>query len=131
MLKKLLVAFVAGLCLTAFASADVIQTPYRPIRTIFEADTISLTGQIAGYDPDSGPKVLQLTVNDLAVGRTTPISLPVKPDGSFGQRFLLPMAQLTYITDGGPDKIDVYLEPHNDLDILVDYKKWIDVCKDI
>ena len=113
MLKKILLSLAAGLCIASFASADVVKTPYRPIETIFEADSVTISGRIAGYDPGSGPKVLQLTVNDLALGRTTPIALPVKPDGSFGRRFLLPMAQLTYITDGGPNKIDVYLEPNN------------------
>lgn len=125
MLGKFLIAAVFGMTGTFFASSEVIPTPYRPIETIFEADSINVSGRIEGYDPGSGLKVMQLVIEDIAVGRTTPIALPIKPDGSFGRRFLLPMAQLTYISADRGNYFDVYLEPHNDIEVQIDYDKWV------
>lgn len=103
--------------------------PYRPIETIFEADTITLSGFIKGYDPQrSGIKVMELVVYDEAIGRTTPVAIPIKADGSFNRRFLLPMAQKTYLIVNPNERrwVDVYLEPHNDLEIMIDYDKLLE-----
>ncbi|MDE6145237.1 MAG: hypothetical protein K2F96_03085 [Muribaculaceae bacterium] len=60
MLRKCLIAAVVGMTGTFFVSSEVIPTPYRPIETIFEADSISVTGRIKGYDPGSGQFMRQL-----------------------------------------------------------------------
>lgn len=126
MLRKVILAAVVGIMGTFFVCPEVTKTPYRPVETIFEADSITVSGHIEGYDPGCGLKVMQLVIDDLAVGHTTPIALPIKPDGSFGRRFLLPMAQLTYISLGRGNYFDVYLEPHNDLEVQIDYDKWVE-----
>lgn len=109
------------------AEKTVKPTPYRPIMTIFESDTITVSGRIAGYDPRSGIKVMELDLKDDALGNSIPVAFPVKADGSFSRRFYLPMAQLAdFLVKGYDMAFDVYLEPHNDLEILIDYDKMID-----
>lgn len=102
-------------------------TPYHPVKTIFASDTITLSGRIAGYDPRSGIKVMELDLKDDALGRSIPVVFPVKADGSFSRRFYLPMAQMTdFLVKGYEMSFDVYLEPHNDLEILIDYDRMIE-----
>lgn len=126
MFRKVLIAAVVGMTGAIFASSEVVPTPYRPIETIFEADSITVGGYIKDYEPSSGLKVMQLVIDDNAVGHTTPIALPIRSDGSFGRRFLLPMAQLSYISAGRGNTFDVYLEPHNDLEVQIDYEKLLE-----
>lgn len=109
------------------AEKTVKPTPYRPITTIFESDTISVSGRIAGYDPRSGLKVMMLDLKDDALGKSIPVAFPVEDDGSFSQRFYLPMAQLAdFLIKGYDMAFDVYLEPHNDLEILIDYDRMVE-----
>ncbi|MDE7347478.1 MAG: hypothetical protein K2N48_12165, partial [Muribaculaceae bacterium] len=102
--------------------------PYRPIETIFEADTITVSGFIKGYNRQrSGISVLQLYVEDLAVRNSKPVAIPIKADGSFSRRFLLPMAQTAMMSANVKGiSLGVYLEPHNDLEIMIDYDKLLE-----
>ncbi len=105
----------------------VVTTPYRPIATIFATDTITLSGKIKNYDPRMGINVMELVISDEAIGRTLPVAIPVKPDGSFRRRFFLPMAQMpTLKVNVYRLSFRVYLEPGNDLEILIDYDKLLD-----
>ncbi|MDE6535941.1 MAG: thioredoxin family protein [Muribaculaceae bacterium] len=102
-------------------------TPYHPIKTIFASDTITVSGRIAGYDPRSGIQVMELDIKDNALGKSIPVAFPIKADGSFSRRFYLPMAQLTdFLVKGYDMAFDVYLEPQNDLEILIDYDRMIE-----
>ncbi len=108
-------------------NATVTPTPYRPIETIFATDTITISGKIKGYDPRMGINVMELVINDEAIGHTLPTAIPVKPDGSFSRRFFLPMAQTpTFKVKDYRMCFNVYLEPGNDLEVLIDYDKLLE-----
>lgn len=108
------------------AEKKIAPTPYRPISTIFASDTITLSGQIKGYDPRSGISVMELNIDDFALGRSKPVAIPVKADGSFSRRFYLPMAQQAALTIKGNVYVSLYLEPQNDLELLIDYDRLLD-----
>lgn len=70
---------------------------------------------------------MELMIQDLALGKTTPVGVTVKPDGTFNRRFYLPTAQRVGL-DLGEIEVspDVYLEPGNDLEVVIDYDKLMD-----
>ena len=102
-------------------------TPYHPIKTIFASDSITVSGRIDGYDPRCGINVMELDIKDIALGKHIPVAIPVNPDGTFKRHFYLPMAQLTDFKIQGYEKyFPVYLEPENNLEILIDYDRMIE-----
>ncbi len=94
--------------------------------SFFTKGNVRLHGAIAGYDPRLGLDRLALSINDFAVGNSNMKSIAVQPDGTFDEAFELTSPQTVFLNLNGT-LMQVYLEPGNDLQILTDWERILEV----
>lgn len=95
----------------------------RVMTSIFEADSVCISGRIVGYDSACGITSLRLDVEDVILGKTYPKSITVNPDGTFCRKVWLPMAQTALFTIDAHNLVtSLYLEPGGDLQVDIEFE---------
>ncbi len=92
-----------------------------PAKNIFRPDSVTISGRIIGYEPDSPVTAAVIEANDILVCRGGKRVIPINADGTFSRTFWLPNAQKVSLKIYPMNSVGVYLEPGETLDIEVDY----------
>lgn len=100
------------------------------VRNLMLPDSVTVSGRILGYVPDSVATAMILSVADNVVHKSGKCVIPINADGTFSRTFLLPHAQMASARIYPYNRFGLYLEPGADVwiefeDSVLTRNRWI------
>lgn len=108
------------------ASAQPVGGRYVKQPAFFNKGNVRLHGAIKNYDTRLDMDKIAIGLHDIAIGNDFMKFVAVRPDGTFDETFELTSPQTVMLNLNGAI-MSVYLEPGNDLQILTDWEKILEV----
>ncbi|MDE6513885.1 MAG: TlpA family protein disulfide reductase [Muribaculaceae bacterium] len=100
--------------------AVALSTMSLSARNLMLPDSVTVSGQIRGYQPDSVVAAMIISVKDVVVHKSGKCVIPINADGTFSRTFLLPHAQTATVRIYPHNSFGLYLEPGSDVWIEVE-----------
>lgn len=118
--------FVRGLAVAAVVAAAGGASAYgepRVMTSVFDEDSVCISGRIVGYDSACGITSMRVDIEDHVLGKSYPKNITINPDGTFSRKIWLPMAQTAlFAIEARELYSSLYLEPGGDLEVEIELK---------
>ncbi len=102
------------------------EAPRNPTPSFFKGGDVRIHGKLKGYDPRLGFDSFQVFIKDIPIDKQVRSLLPLDSAGNFDKTFSIssPLASSIVIPFG--NYIHIYLEPDNDIEIMLDWEDLLD-----
>ncbi len=108
------------------ATPGVVIRAHEELPTFFTRGDVRIHGAIKNYDTRLDFENMALYVDDIATGNDIVRSIAIRPDGTFDETLQL-TSPITAMLSAKGVLMDLYLEPGNDLQIITDWEKMLEV----
>lgn len=98
-----------------------------PNPSFFTPGNVRIHGQLKGYDPRFTFDAIKIYTEDLPIGKSGSRMIPLDSCGRFDYELPLASAASTFMTVDGKANLPIYIEPNNDLQIILDMEDILDV----
>lgn len=102
-------------------------TPRKPTPSFFKGGDVRIHGKMKGYDPRLGFDALKIYLEDLPIHESSVELIPLDSCGNFDETFFISSPLTTFIPLQFGTYIQTYLEPDNDLELLIDWEDLLDI----
>ncbi len=103
------------------------ETPRKPTPYFFKEGEVRVHGKLKGYDPRLGFDSFQIYLWDIPTGNYMTKMISLDSCGNFDQNFFITSPQTGSIRLPHEASLSLYIEPDNDIDLLLDWEDMLDI----
>lgn len=104
-------------------------TPRKPTPYFFKGGDVRIHGKLKGYDPRLGFESFPIYYKDILSGNQFMKLIDIDSTGHFDKTLFIPAPTSSFMifSPGMPIYLSNYLEPDNDLELLLDWEEMLDI----
>lgn len=101
---------------------DLTLSPRKPLPSFFTPGNVRIHGHIKGYDDRLDLYDIKAYIADLPVGERQTRLIELDDEGNFDTELYITSPQVSYISIFNGCYMNLYLEPDNDIQIIIDWE---------